>query len=87
MNTSYTSERFGNSVGNAASHTVKEYPMATALTALGAGIGTGLLIGWAIAGQTSKLASSSNPIEDFGHKMLDRVSSYIPEGTLEGWRG
>ena len=61
----------------AVTETVETYPISTAMIVFGAGLGIGVLAGTLIADAT--LSRPSNSVEAFGHKMLERFTSMMPE--------
>ena len=65
---------------------VAEYPMASTLSAFGIGMGIGLLIGMALAGESRpkprhwyELGSA----EEYGRRILDTVTSALPDSIAK----
>jgi len=59
---------------------VDDYPITTALVVFGLGLGVGAAIGCAAAEAQSRSGRAGNPVESFGHRVLDQLAGF-PESV------
>ena len=65
---------------------ISEYPLASTLSAFGIGMGIGLLIGMAVAGESSPKPRhwyNLDSAEEYGRRILDAVTSALPNSIAK----